>query len=48
MKGKNGITSFLPKTKKGGQVRFNDKITYVPDREKKSLTEDQGRHIYKR
>ena len=48
MKGKNGATSFLPKTKKGGWVRFNDKITYIPDSEKKCLTEDQTRHIYKR
>ena len=29
------------------QVRFSDKITYIPDRGKKCLTEDQGRHIYK-
>ena len=47
MKGKNVTTSFLPKKKKGGQVRFTDKITYIPDREKKCLTEDQARHIYK-
>ena len=38
---------FLPKKKKGGQVKFSDKITYIPDREKKCLTEDQARHIYK-
>ena len=30
------------------QYRFNDKITYMPDREKKCLTEDQPRHIYKK
>ena len=48
MKGKNGATSFLPKTKKGGWVRFNDKIMYIPDREKKCLTEDQAGHIYKK
>ena len=35
------------KRRKGGQVRFSDKITYIPDREKKCLTEDQARHIYK-
>ena len=40
MKGKSGTTSFLPKTKKSGQVRFSDRITYIPDREKKCLTED--------
>ena len=48
MKGKNGATSFLPKAKKRGGVRFNDKIMYIPDREKKCLTEDQVRHIYKK
>ena len=48
MKGKNGTTSFLPKTKKGGGVRSNVRITYIPDREKKCLTEDQARHIYKK
>ena len=48
MKGKNGTTSFLPKIKKGGPVRFNDKITYIPEREKKCLTEDQAKHIYKK
>ena len=46
MKGKNATTSFLPKNKKGGQVRFSDKITYIPNREKRCLTEDQARHIY--
>ena len=46
MKGKNATTSFLPKRKKGGQVRFSDKITYIPDREKKCLTKDQAKHIY--
>ena len=35
----------MPKEKKGGQVR--DRITYVPDREKKCLIEDQTRYIYK-
>ena len=47
MKGKNAITSFLPKKKKGGQVRFSDKITYIPDREDKCLTKGQAKHIYK-
>ena len=45
LKGKNATTSFLPKKKKGGQIR--KKIAYVPDREKKCLTEDQARYIYK-
>ena len=31
VKGKNASTPFLPKEKKGGQVR--NKITYIPDRE---------------
>ena len=46
MKGKNATTSFLPKKKKGGQVRFSDKITYIPDRENKCLTKGQAKHIY--
>ena len=29
------------------KARFSNKITYIPDREKKCLTEDQVRHIYK-
>ena len=35
----------MPKKKKGGQVR--NKITYIPDREKKCLTEEQAKFIYK-
>ena len=46
MKGKSGTTSFLPKKKKGGKVRFSDKVTYIPDRERKCLTKDQTKHIY--
>ena len=46
MKGKNATTLFLSKKKKGGQVRFSDKITYIPDREKKCLIKDQAKHIY--
>ena len=46
MKGKSVTTSFLPKKKKGGKVRFSDKVTYIPDRERKCLTKDQTKHIY--
>ena len=46
MKGKSVATSFLPKKKKGGKVRFSDKVTYIPDRERKCLTKDQTKHIY--
>ena len=46
MKGKNATTSFLPKKKKGEQVRFSDKITYTPDRENKCLSKGQAKHIY--
>ena len=46
MKGKNATTSFLPKKKKGGQVRFSDKITCIPDRENKCLAKGQAKHIY--
>ena len=41
MKGKSVTTSFLPKKKKGGKVRFSDKVTYIPDRERTCLTKDQ-------
>ena len=46
MKGKSVTTSFLPKKKKGGKVRFSDKVTYIPDRERKCLTKDQTKYIY--
>ena len=41
-----GITTFLSQTKKGGWVRSDNKITYIPEREN-CLTEDQARHVYK-
>ena len=37
MKGRNGTTSFLPNKKKGGQVRFSEEITYIPNREETRL-----------
>ena len=46
MKGKNGTTSFLPKGKKGGKVRFSEKVTYIPNREKMCLAKDQATQIY--
>ena len=46
MKGKSVTTSLLPKKKKGGEVRFSDKVTYTPDRERTCLTKDQTKHIY--
>ena len=46
MKGKSVNTSFLPKKKTGGKVRFSDKVTYIPDRERTCLTTDQTKHIY--
>ena len=46
MKGKNGTTSFLPKRKKGGKVRFCEEVTYIPNREKMCLTKDQATQIY--
>ena len=46
MKGKNGTTSFLPKRQKGGKVRFNEKVTYIPNKEKMCLTRDQATQIY--
>ena len=47
MKGKNGTTSVLPNKKKGGQVRFSEEVTYIPNREKTCLTKDQAKQIYK-
>ena len=46
MKGKSVTTSFLPKTKKGGKVRFSDKVTFIPDRERTCFTKDETKHIY--
>ena len=46
MKGNSVTTSFLPKKKKGGKVRFSDKVTYIPDRERTCLTKDQTKHVY--
>ena len=45
MRGKNGTTSFLPKKKKGGKVRFHEEVTYIPNREKVYLTKDQATQI---
>ena len=46
MKGKNGTNSFLPKRQKGGKVRFSEKVTYIPNKEKRCLTRDQATQIY--
>ena len=46
MKGKNGTTSFLPERQKGGKVRFSEEITYIPNKERKSLTKDQATQVY--
>ena len=46
MKGKNGTTSFLPKRQKGGKVRFSEKVTFIPNKEKMCLTRDQATQIY--
>ena len=46
MKGKNGTTSFLPKRQKRGKVRFSEKVTYIPNKEKMCLTRDQATQIY--
>ena len=37
----------MPQTKKGGWVRFDNKITYITDTERECLAEDQARHVYK-
>ena len=46
MKGKNGTTSFLPEKQKGGKVRFSEEVTYIPNKERTSLTKDQATQIY--
>ena len=38
----------MPQTKKGGQVRFDNKMRYIPDKEHECLTEYQARHVYKK
>ena len=45
MIGKNGTTSFSPRKKKGGKVRFSEEVTYIPNREKMCLTRDQATQI---
>ena len=45
MKDRNGTTSFLPNKKKGGQVRFSEEVTYIPNREKMCLTKDQAKQL---
>ena len=46
MRGKDGTTSFLPKKKKGGKIRFCEEVTYIPNKEKMCLTKDQATQIY--
>ena len=46
MRSKNGTTSFLPKKKKGGKIRFCEEVTYILNREKMCLTKDQATQIY--
>ena len=38
----------MPLTKKGGQIRFDNKVRYIPDKEKKCLIDNQARHVYKK
>ena len=46
MKGKNDTTSFLLERQKGGKVRFSEKVTYIPNKEKMPLTIDQAPQTY--
>ena len=48
IKGKNVTTSFLPLAEKGGPVRHDKSVRYIPDKEQRCLTEDQARHVYKK
>ena len=47
MKGKNGTNSVLPKRQKVVKVRFSEKVTYTPNKERMCLTRDQATQIYK-
>ena len=47
MKGKNVTTSFLPLTEKGGPVRHDKSVRYIPDKEQRCWTEVQTRHVYR-
>ena len=38
----------MPLTKKGGPVRHNKGVRYIPDKEQRCSTEDKVRHIYKK
>ena len=38
----------MPLTKKGGPVRHDKSVRYIPDKEQRCLTEDQARHVYKK
>ena len=48
MKGKNGTTSFLPERWKGGNVRFSEEFTYIPNKERTCLTKDQATQVYEK
>ena len=39
---------FCLKLRKVDELRFNDKSTYIPEREKRCLTEDQTQYIYRK
>ena len=36
----------MPNKKKGGQVRFSERVTYIPNREEMCWTKDQAIQIY--
>ena len=38
----------MPSTEKGGPVRHDKGIRYVPDKEQRCLAEDQTIHVYKK
>ena len=48
IKGKNVTTSFLPLTERGGPVRHDKSVRYIPDKEQRCWTEDQARHVCKK
>ena len=38
----------MPLTEKGGPARHDRSVRYIPDKEKRYLTDDQARHVHKK
>ena len=38
----------MPLTEKGGTVRHDQSVRYIPDKKQRCLTEDQTKHVYEK